>query len=372
MKKPELKGIAVMLLIALVLGVLLAGISGKLEQWGLPWFTGARALDKIVFVSDRSGTKEIYMMNLDGTDQKQLTHGAKVLSGPAVSASGNKIAFVGMLGSASQVMAIGINGGTHAPLTASTGPKRLPAYSPDGKKLSYIGSGRVFVAELNGNNPNAVLPTSEEMIAARSNPDISGIPLYSAYSWAPDGQSIAGVSSQDRISDALVYLPEIPTGELLRITPEKVIIKVTGPAFAKDKPVFAASLDFSGQGILVLFDTETKQAKQVSALPKVKFGTPAVSPDGSIIVVPMSSPTGKPAPGLARFDVESDRHGTLAKGIFEDAVFSADGSAILAAMRDKKDGKRCVVTVDPETGDVIRLTRDGDSYGAVYTPASAK
>ena len=76
-RNPELKGILVILLIALVLGVLLAGMSGKLEQWGLPWFTGARVVDKIIFVSDRSGAKEIYIMNLDGSDQEQLTNGAQ-------------------------------------------------------------------------------------------------------------------------------------------------------------------------------------------------------------------------------------------------------------------------------------------------------
>ncbi len=129
-RNPELKGILGILLIALVLGVMLAGMSGKLEQWGLPWFTGAKAFDKIIFVSDASGTREIYSMNLDGSGRKQITKGARVLSAPAITPAGNRIAFIGMCGSVSHVMAVGVNGGTPYALTTSTGSKRQPGSAP--------------------------------------------------------------------------------------------------------------------------------------------------------------------------------------------------------------------------------------------------
>lgn len=366
-RNPETKGILFILLIALVLATVLAGASGKLEQWGLPWFTGAKVTDKIVFVSDRSGTREVYIMDLNGSGQKQLTRDARVLSAPVMSPKGNKIAFVGMIGSTSQVLAVGVNGGTPYSLTSSTGSKRQPGYSPDGQKLSYIERGRVFVAELNGSNNEPLLPTSEEMVMARSNPDGGGIPLYSAYAWAPDSESMAGVSSTDRISDALVYLPKPPAEELRRLTPPKAMVKVTGLAFAARKPIMAASLDFNNQGILVLFDAETNEPKQLLALPKMRFGKPAVSPDGDVILLPVESRMGKTAV-LIKVDLLSGKAGTLCKGRFENPVYSPKGDAVLAARFDAKTGRRSIVTIDPTSGEVRGLATKGDCFDATFSP----
>jgi TolB protein len=48
---------------------------------------------KIYFVSDRSGHKEIWSMNYDGSDQKQFTSYQSITTFPAVSPDGTKIAF---------------------------------------------------------------------------------------------------------------------------------------------------------------------------------------------------------------------------------------------------------------------------------------
>jgi len=370
-RNPELKGILVILLIALVLGVLLAGMSGRLEQWGLPWFTGARAVDRIFFVSDRSGTREIYVMNLDGSGQKPLTRNARVLSAPTITPSGNRIAFVGMCGKTSQVLAVGVNGGTPYSLTSSTGSKRQPCYSPDGKKLAYIEAGRVYAAELNGSNPDPVLPTHAEMIAAMSNPEgRSSIPMYSAYSWAPDSEGLAGVSSQDRVTDSLTYLPK-PEGELQRLAPAGVRVRVTGLAWSAKKPVLAASLELEDQAMLIVFDPAQKQAWAVPGIRDGKLGAPAVSPDAAMIVVPVVQPS-KSGGALLRIDLDPQKAGILARGTFEKPSFSPDGQSILAAQYDPKTRKRGVVAIDPASGKITRLADKGDCFDAVWSPMSGK
>lgn len=371
-RNPELKGILGILLIALVLGVILAGMSGKLEQWGLPWFTGARAFDKIIFVSDASGTREIYAMNLDGSGRKQLTSGARVLSAPAMTPAGNRIVFVGMCGSISHVMAIGVNGGTPYALTTSTGSKRQPEFSPDGKKLSYIEAGRVYVAEINGSNPDPVLPTHEEMAMAMSSAENrSAIPLYSAYSWAPDSAGLAGVSSQDRLTDSLSYLPE-PEGELARLTPAGMRVRVVGLEWAGKRPLLAVSLDLESQRLLAAFDPEQKQLSPVMGVGLAKLGAPAVSLDGSVIVVPVETQGKGGGWAVVRADLGTERAGVLIKGRFEGLAFSPDGSRILAARFDDKTRKRAIVTIDPESGKVTHLTRDGDCFDAVFSPMSKR
>jgi len=368
-RNPELKGILGILLIALVLGVLLAGVSGKLEQWGLPWFTGAKALDKIIFVSDASGTKEIYSMNLDGSGRKQLTEGARVLSAPAVSPAGNRIAFVGMTGSVSHVMAVGVNGGTPYALTTSTGSKRQPEYSPDGKKLAYIEAGRVYIAELNGSNPDPVLPTHEEMALSMSNAEgRSAIPLYSVYAWAPDSEALAGVSSQDRDTDSLKFLPT-PEGKTVLVIPTAPMVHVNGLAWAAKENVMAASVQYGHESMVIVFSPTEKRVDAVLRAKDLDLGAPAVSPDGSAVVVPVNDGL-KQGPSLLHIDVGTKQSGIMCAGKFEMPVFAPDGSRILAAQFEGKSRKRSIVTIDPESGKVTRLTHGGDCFDAVFSPMS--
>ena len=60
-----------------------------LKQFGATSLIGTR----IYFVSDRSGHKEIWSMNYDGSDQKQFTNYRSITTFPAISADGTKIAF---------------------------------------------------------------------------------------------------------------------------------------------------------------------------------------------------------------------------------------------------------------------------------------
>ena len=60
-----------------------------LKQFGVASLVGSR----IYFVSDRSGHKEIWSMNYDGSDQKQFTSYRTITTFPVVSPDGTKIAF---------------------------------------------------------------------------------------------------------------------------------------------------------------------------------------------------------------------------------------------------------------------------------------
>jgi TolB protein len=60
-----------------------------LKQFGATSLIGT----KIYFVSDRSGQKEIWSMNYDGSEQKQFTNYRSITTFPAVSSDGTKIAF---------------------------------------------------------------------------------------------------------------------------------------------------------------------------------------------------------------------------------------------------------------------------------------
>ena len=51
---------------------------------------------KIYFVSNRSGHKEIWQMDYDGANQKQLTHNGSIALSPHVSPDGSRVAYSGV------------------------------------------------------------------------------------------------------------------------------------------------------------------------------------------------------------------------------------------------------------------------------------
>ena len=206
-RNPELRGILGLILVILIVGTIMAATTGKLEEWtGISIFPSSIALDKIIFVSNRTGSNELYIMNTDGSHQKPLTSNAHLMSPPAISASGKRITFVGAFDSGNQVWSVTPAGGSPERLTSATGPKALPQYSPDGKSLSFIASGKVYISDLNGDNLDPILPTHDETQAAMA--DRNALPAYSEYAWSPDSKSLAGVMKDQAGNDMLVLSAE--------------------------------------------------------------------------------------------------------------------------------------------------------------------
>jgi len=388
LRNPEYRGIVILVLVIAVMGFVLAVATGKLEL-----FPGPMALDKIIFVSDATGSPEICAMNADGSGRTQLTTGAKVRSAPAISARGNRIVYVGRFERSDQVFAIGAEGGMPDRLTSATGPKKEPRYTPDGKQLSFIASGRVFVAETNGDSPRPIFPTASEVRAAMSNPLRRGeVPPYFDYGWAPDSEAIVGLRKDPDGNDAATFLaghdaePKSPPltpllNELLkqegaskrRIAPDERV-RITGLAWAAKAPALAFSAVSRNDGFLIVFGVEKGELRLggFRSFGDHKIGQPAFAPDGSAVVIPMSSTDGISKAGLLKLDLANGRAEVIASGVFERPSYSPAGDRILATLSNEIRQRRDVVTIELATGKVERLTRDGGSHDAIWSPASEK
>lgn len=395
-RNPEVRGISVLILIILVLGGLFAVVTGKTEQWfGLDWFTGPKLENKIVFVSERSGGREIFSMDLDGSNQKKLTSGARVSSTLAISTAGNRIAFVGMEGKSEQILSVGARGGDTEQLTSATGPKSAPAYSPNGKAFSFIAGGKVYVAELDGSKPDPVLPTHEELhtaMVARG-----ALPAYSDYLWDSNGSSMLGVTKDSNDSDNLAFMPK-PEGEafkFLAITPgpnsipqlaflqdfsKKPVsyslepgddkIRVTGIAGAASAPIYVASTNIGKLSLLWLINIREGTMGPIPAPGVQEFGKPAISPDGSEIMVPVISRSAKAPSGLVRLPLSSESGGPqmVSVGEFRDIVYSPKGDEVLAVKVDAKSKKCNIIKISLTDGKIRQLTKDGCSYSPAWSP----
>jgi TolB protein len=117
------------------------------------------AESKIFFISNRSGQKEVWMMDYDGANQKQLTHlnAVSVLS-PAVSPDGTRVAFSSISTNAPvhlQMFSLDLNRVVSFPRFA--GSSSAPSWSPDGSRLAFWssmpGDPEIYVSDSSGASP---------------------------------------------------------------------------------------------------------------------------------------------------------------------------------------------------------------------------
>ena len=92
----------------------------------------------IAFTGSRTGSKEIWIANADGSNQTQLTS----FNGPAVgsprwSPDGKRIAFDGYASGSSDLYVIAIEGGNPARLTSDKGNEIRPSWSHDGQWIYF-------------------------------------------------------------------------------------------------------------------------------------------------------------------------------------------------------------------------------------------
>lgn len=107
--------------------------SGKFDgYYGLSWTPDGR----IVYASMASGGWDIWLMNADGTEQRQLTAGARSNYGPSVSADGRFVVFVSNRAGAFNIWRMDADGSNPVRLTSGRG-ENFPHVTPDGRWVVY-------------------------------------------------------------------------------------------------------------------------------------------------------------------------------------------------------------------------------------------
>jgi len=105
-----------------------------LQQFGAKSLAGT----KIYFVSDRSGTKEIWSMDYDGSNQRRLTQYSSTSSMPAVSPDGKLFAFTTYAGGNPQIRIHSVETGRRLPFyNPVSSVVETPEFTPDGKQLLF-------------------------------------------------------------------------------------------------------------------------------------------------------------------------------------------------------------------------------------------
>ncbi len=108
------------------------GLGSSGQTWS--FITGeaaANALNQIAFLSNRSGVQNVWLMNFDGSNQREVTSEIVPVSGFDISVDGLTIAY----GAGGVVKKMSIGGDNLSTLTSGTNFEYAPAITPDGTGL---------------------------------------------------------------------------------------------------------------------------------------------------------------------------------------------------------------------------------------------
>ena len=144
----------------------------------------------IAFISDRDGTKEIYLMNADGSSQTQVTNNNSINLGLDWSNDGKHLVFCSNLDGNFEIYVMDVSDITTASfsepvrITHNTVMDLSPTYSPDGLNLA-------FDSQCNGNPSIVIMNLVNGNIMPLDTSPVNG----DQPSWSPLGNKIAFIPS---------------------------------------------------------------------------------------------------------------------------------------------------------------------------------
>ncbi len=114
------------------------------------------AESKIYFVSDRTGHKEIWVMDYDGANQRQLTHLGTISLSPRPSPDGSRVAFSSLNKGGWEIMMYSNDLNRLVSFPRYSGTNLSPSWSPDGMKLAFSSSrsgvSQIYLVDAGGGN----------------------------------------------------------------------------------------------------------------------------------------------------------------------------------------------------------------------------
>jgi TolB protein len=232
------------------------------------------AESKIVFVSSRTGKKEIWEMDYDGNNQHQVTHLGSISLSPRFSPDDSRVALSSLTKSGWEILMYSLELDRVVSFPRFGGSNLSPAWSADGTKLAFsssrTGDPEIYVVDSSGGNL--------KRITSFKGPDVS--PTWNRKT----GGQIAWVSGRSGLPQ--IYMSEADGTNAHRITEEGYAVS---PSWSPNGQFLAFSwIRHYGPGApgaqdIYLMDIASKQWVQLTH-DGGRNDFPTWSPDGRHIV----------------------------------------------------------------------------------------
>jgi len=142
-----------------------------LQQFGAKSLAGS----KIYFVSDRTGAKEIWSMDYDGSNQRQITRYKSTSTMPAVSPDGKMVAFTTYAQGNPKIMIFSTDTARRLPFyNPVSSVVETPEFTPDGQHMYFSaaidGWTQICEANVDGSNLRRISHVRSIEVSAKVNP----------------------------------------------------------------------------------------------------------------------------------------------------------------------------------------------------------
>ncbi|HEY0512377.1 MAG TPA: Tol-Pal system beta propeller repeat protein TolB [Thermoanaerobaculia bacterium] len=223
------------------------------------------ALSEIAFTSDRAGgSKEIFVMDYDGANQRKITGHHSTSMSPAWSPTGESIAYTSFFNGPPSLYLADVASGRKRPIITSGSLNISPSFAPDGRHIAFArsvdGNVEVFTADLDGGS-------------LRRLTNSTGIDTNPA--WSPKGGEIAFTSS--RAGNPHIYLMDAEGANQRRLTFEGTYND--GAAWSPDGDLIAYTSRRDGQFQIAVTNVVTLETRVLTS-GGGESQSPTFSPDG--------------------------------------------------------------------------------------------
>jgi Tol biopolymer transport system component len=323
--------------------------------------TGAADLgNKVLFVSNRDGNAQIYVMEADGSGERALTVGTEENTEPAWSHDGKRIVFTSYRGGDAGIYVMDAGGNAQKRLSSVQYSDNSPSWTPDGRivfRSMRDGWANFYAMDADGSNVKQLTSTQSD----------KGAPTLS-----PDGKLIAYIAHGET---GVTNIHVVPTsgGDAKNLTGALPSGQKLPPSWSPDSRWIAYSEYKNGALAIRVIGSDGSDPHKITDN-IFSNASPTWSPDGRRIAF-VSSREGSRVE-MARGDIyvmNADGSGAtnVTRHPAEDnyPVWAADGSSIYFV--SLRDGNAQIYTVPSDGGEARRLTHN-NGYDLMIRPQSTQ